>query len=114
MMKINLIPNTLLSIFNKHFPLQTKNIFNKADQKPWIAPWMLTSIIAKRRLVKIEQSNKPSRFLTIYHAQAQNLLNKLTCPTGGQYYRILWTYTIESSVGNSKKIWLNINGILGV
>ena len=27
---------TLLSLFNDHFPLQTKDIYSKADHKPWI------------------------------------------------------------------------------
>ena len=43
---------TLLSIFNDHFPLQTKNVYNKANRKPWISPGILTSIHAKRRLEK--------------------------------------------------------------
>ena len=47
-----LFRSTLLSIFNDHFPLQTKNVYNKADQKPWITPGILTSIRAKRRLEK--------------------------------------------------------------
>ena len=28
-----LFQSTLLSIFNDHFPLQTKNVYNKADRK---------------------------------------------------------------------------------
>ena len=47
-----LFQSTLLSLFNDHFPLQTKNIYNKADHKPWITPGILTSIRAKRRLEK--------------------------------------------------------------
>ena len=47
-----LCQSTLLSIFNDHFPLQTKNVYNKADRKPWITPEILTSIRAKRRLEK--------------------------------------------------------------
>ena len=39
--------STLLSLFNDHFPLQTKNIYNKAGRKPWITPGILTSIRAK-------------------------------------------------------------------
>ena len=41
-----------LSIFNDHFPLQTKNVYNKADRKPWVTPGILTFIRAKRRLEK--------------------------------------------------------------
>ena len=52
---INLMNNSktsFLSLFNDHFPLQTKDIYNKADRKPWITPGILTSICAKRRLEK--------------------------------------------------------------
>ena len=47
-----LFQSTLLSIFNDHFPLQTKNVYNKADRKAWIAPGLLNSIRAKRVLKK--------------------------------------------------------------
>ena len=47
-----LFRSTLLSIFNDHFPLQTKDVYNKADRKPWITPGILTSIRAKQRLEK--------------------------------------------------------------
>ena len=47
-----LFQSTSLSNFNDHFPLQTKNVYNKADNKPWINPGILTSIGAKRRLEK--------------------------------------------------------------
>ena len=47
-----LFQSTLLSIFNDHFPLQTKNVYNKADCKPWITPGILTSIHAKRHFEK--------------------------------------------------------------
>ena len=58
-------------IFIEHFPLQTKNICDKADQKPWM---ILTSIHAKRRLKKV-RSNK-DRFLTTY-LRRKILLTKL-------------------------------------
>ena len=47
-----LFQSTLLSLFNDHFPLQTKKRYNKADRKPWITTEILTSIRAKRRLEK--------------------------------------------------------------
>ena len=82
-----LFQSTLLSLFNNHFPLQTKNIYNKADRNPWITPGILTSIRAKRRLEKKLQSN-PERYLTIYRRH-KNLLTKVTCATRDQYYRTL-------------------------
>ena len=45
-----LFQSTLLSLFNDHFPLQTKNIYNTVDRIPWITPGILTSIHTKRRL----------------------------------------------------------------
>ena len=47
-----LFQSTLLSLFNDHFPLQTKNEYTKSDHKPWITPGILTSIRAERRLEK--------------------------------------------------------------
>ena len=43
-----LIQSTLLSIFNYHFPLQTENVYNKADHKPWINPGILTITPGKK------------------------------------------------------------------
>ena len=45
-----LFQSTLLSLFNDHFPLQTKSTYNEADRKPWITPGILTFIRAKRNL----------------------------------------------------------------
>ena len=102
-----LFQSTLLSIFNDHFPLQNKNVYNKADRKPWITPGILTSIRAKRRLEKKARSN-PDRYLTIYQRH-ENLLTKVTRATRDQYYRTL----LGTSIGNSKKIWSNVYCILG-
>ena len=55
---------------------------------------------------KKSRSN-PDRYLTIYRRQ-KNLLTKVTRATRDQYYRTL----LETSIGNSKKIWSNINCIL--
>ena len=92
-----LFQSTLLFLFNNHFPLQTKNIYNKADRKPWITPGILTSIRAKRRLEKKARSN-PDRYLTIYRRHKN--LTKVTRATREQYYRTL----LETSIGNNKKI----------
>ena len=98
-----LFQSTLLSLFNDHFPLTTKNTYNKADRKPRITPGILTSIRAKRRLEKETRSN-PDRYLTIYRRH-KNLLTKVTRATCEQYYLTL----LEISIGNSKKIWPNMN-----
>ena len=102
-----LFQSTFLSHFNEHFPLQTKKISCKNDRKPWITPAILISIRTKRRLER-KARNRPDQFLTIYR-RYRNLLTKLTRTTREQYYRNL----LESSFGNSKKIWSNINLILG-
>ena len=47
-----LFQSTLLSILNDHFPLQTKNVYNKADREAWITLGILNSIRAKRVLKK--------------------------------------------------------------
>ena len=66
----------LCYLFSMIFPLQTKNIYNKADRKPWITAGILTSIRAKRRLEKKARSN-PDRYLTIYWRR-KNFLIKVT------------------------------------
>ena len=50
----------------------------------------------------------PDRYLTIYRRH-KNLLPKVTRATPDQYY----LNQLETSIGNSKKIWSNINCILG-
>ena len=45
-----LFQSTILSLFNEHFPLQTRNVYNKEDRKPWITTGILTSIRAKVRI----------------------------------------------------------------
>ena len=61
----------------------------------------------KRRLEKKARQN-PEQFLTEYHRH-RNLLTKVTETAREQYYHNL----LESSFGNSKKVWSNINTILG-
>ena len=103
-----LFQSTLLSLFNYHFPLQTKTYIIKQTVNHGLpTPGILTSIRAKRRLEKKAQSN-PERYLTIYRRD-KNLLTKVTRATRDQYYGTL----LETSIGNSKKIWSNINCILG-
>ena len=74
-----LFQSTLLYLFNDHFPLQTKNVYNKADREPWITPGILTSIRAKRCLETKARSN-PDRYLTIYRRH-KNLFTKVTRAT---------------------------------
>ena len=52
--------------------------------------------------------SNPDQYLTIYFMHV-NLLTKVTCATREQYYRTL----LETSIANSKKIWSNMNCILG-
>ena len=52
--------------------------------------------------------SNPDRYLTIYRRH-NNLLTKVTRATRDQYYHTL----LETSIRNSKKIWSNINCILG-
>ena len=74
-----LFQSTLLSFFSDHFLFQTKNVYNKADRKPWITSGILTSIRAKRRREKKARSN-PDRYLTIYRRH-ENLLTQVTRAT---------------------------------
>ena len=101
-----LFQSTLLSIFNDHFPLKTKNVYNKADRKPWITSGILTSIRAKRRVEKKLEVTLTDISPYIGGIKSSS---QVTRATRDQYYRNL----LETSIGNSKKIWSNINCILG-
>ena len=59
-------------------------------------------------VLKKKARSNPDRYLIIYRRH-ENLLTKVTRATRDQYYRTL----LETSIGNSKKIWSNINCILG-
>ena len=72
----NLFQSTLLSVFNEHFPIHTKNISSCGKSKPWITPGILAAIRRKRRLEKKARQN-PERFLTEYRRH-RNLLTKVT------------------------------------
>ena len=61
-------------IFIEHFPLQTKNICDKADQKPWMTPGYWLPYMQNDALKKV-RSNK-DRFLTTY-LRRKILLTKL-------------------------------------
>ena len=102
-----LFQSALISSFNEHSPLQTKNISSKNDRKPWITPGILISIRTKQRLVR-KSRNQLDQFLTLYR-RYRNLLTKLTRTTRKQYYG----NQLESSFGNWKTVWSNINYILG-
>ena len=91
----------------EHFPIHTKNISSCGKSKSWITPGILAAIRRKRRLEKKGRQN-PERFLTEYRRH-RNLLSKVTRTAREQYYHNL----LESSFGNSKKVWSNINTILG-
>ena len=99
-----LFQSTLLSLFNDHFP-QTKNIYNKADRKQWITPGILTSIRAKRHLEKRREVTQTHISPSIGGIKTSPKL--LALPVTNI---IVPCY---SSIGNTKKIWFNINCILG-
>ena len=48
----DLFLSTLLSVFNEHFPIHTKNISSFGKSKPWITHGILAAIRRKRRLEK--------------------------------------------------------------
>ena len=109
-MRILLFKNFTLYLcvfFDDNFPLQMKNISSKFDRKPWITPGLLTSIRVKRRLY-LKFLRFPLRYGDKYRRH-KNLLTSLTRAAREKYYYDL----LQQSSGNSKKIWTNINTILG-
>ena len=63
----DLFQSTLLSVFNEHFPIHTKNISSCGKSKALITPGILAAIRWKRRLEKNARQN-PERFLTEYRS----------------------------------------------
>ena len=102
----DLFQSTLLTVFNKHSPIQTKNISSVGKSKPWITPGIL-SCNSQETTPRKKACQNLERFLTDYHRH-RNLLTKVTRTAREQYYHNL----LESSSGNSKKVWSNINTIL--
>ena len=102
----HLFQSTLFSVFTEHFPIHTKNISSCGKNKPWITP----GILAARRKWRLEKKARqnPEWCLTEYRKH-RNLLTKVTRTAREQYYHNL----LQSSFGNSKKVWSNINTILG-
>ena len=94
-------------VINEHFPIHTENISNPGKRKPWITPGILAAIRRQRRLEKKARQN-PEQFLTKYRSH-RNLLTKVTRTAREKYYHNL----LESFFGNIKKVWSNINTILG-
>ena len=48
----DLFQSILLATYNKHFPIQTKNIYIRWKSKPWITHGILAAIRRKRRQLK--------------------------------------------------------------
>ena len=69
---------------------------------------MGTSCFRKKRCLEKKNLQNLERFVTDYRRH-RNLLTKVTRTAREQYYHNLF----ESSIGNSKKVWSNINTILG-
>ena len=66
------LQSILLTVFNEHFPIQTKSISNRGKSKPWITPVILAAIRRKRRLEKTVRQN-PERFLSEYRRYIYNI-----------------------------------------
>ena len=94
-------------LFNGHFTLQTINVYNKADCKPWITCGILTSIRAKRRREKNPRSNT-DRYLNIY-LRHKNLITKVSRAMLDQYYRTL--LEISRKRKRKEKMFIEIKSI---
>ena len=105
LMNYSKVPCYIFLMITFLFRLKTyiiKQTVNHGLPQEYYLPFVQTAVLKKRA------RSIPDRYLTIYQRH-KNLLTKVTCATRDQYYRTL----LETSIGNSKKIWSNINCILG-
>ena len=66
----DLFQSALLSVFNEHFPIHTKNISSCGKRKPWITPGMLAALYSQETTHR-KKSPPESRTILNRISQAQ-------------------------------------------
>ena len=98
--------SVLTSLLDKHAPLQTKNVVEKA-----LTPWMTSKLLdCKRSCRQLERRWRRSRSgydRSKYH-NYRNLCNRLMTEAKSQYFSNL----IDENTENPRRLWDTINNIL--
>ena len=94
----------LFKLYDKNFPIKTKNISNKRNQNPWITNALLNRINEKHRLFRLWKDN-PDLF-DVYKNYRNNLSNEIQ--------RAKRTYFVNkfNNHENPKATWKSIGKIL--
>ena len=92
------------TIYNKNFPIKTKNISPKKRKNPWVSSGILTSIKKKNLLFKQYKQGVVSE--ETYKTYRNTFNNLLRCAKK-QYYINLFS----SFRTNTKKLWGSINAL---
>ena len=91
-------------LYNKSFPIKTKQISHKRMNNPWITPGLLTSIRRKNNMFKeMKLGNVTQQAYTIY----RNRTNALIKLTKRKYYFTIFTNYKKST----RKLWQTINSL---
>ena len=99
--------NVLSNYFNECYPVKTKRIKNNSIKSPWITTGLKESIKIKYKLYK-KIVKRPITYGDRYRTYRNNL-TRLIKVAKSYYYRDKFA----ECKGNSKKIWSNINNLLG-
>ena len=102
-----LLNNIIYSLYDEIYPLVSKTIRIGDANKAWLTAGIRQSIKTKNKLYK-KYIRKPITYGRVYR-QYRNNLSKLIKFSKNTYYQ----QKFESSKGNIKQTWRNINNILG-
>ena len=96
--------NTFKRLYDKHFPLVTKNISTKRINNPWITSGLLNSIRQKNQMYK---DLKLGHVSTVQYNSYRNRLNALIRLTKRNYYLAIFS----NYKSQTKKLWQTINNM---
>ena len=96
--------NKFKELYQKHFPLKTKNISLKRIQNPWITSGLLNSIKQKNQLFKDQKFGNAS---TVQYNTYRNRLIALIRLTKRNYYQNIFS----NYKNHTKKLWQTINSM---
>ena len=96
------------NVYEECFPLKTTDKKSNRCRRPWITKGILKSINRKNRLYKVSLRNPDVKHKTAY----KNYKNKLTNTIRFSKHRY-YSDMFLSLQGDMKKMWMNINNLLG-
>ena len=99
--------NVLSDYYNECYPMRTKRVLINEIRNPWLTAGLRQSIRNKNKLYK-KFVKRPITYGDNYRSY-RNMLSRLINLAKNNFYKIKFS----ECQGDSKKIWRNINNILG-